>query len=120
LAHDGVLDTDACKPPGRRRLVDRGFVEVLVQRLPAGEATAKELIPPRDRDPRHIVEDLVDADPCTGVRIGEVVVRRDETQARIARAWIDLRAIDEQGRVPAPAARLCAELMELGDGANLD
>jgi len=45
---------------------------------------------------------------------------RKETQTWVARAWVDLRTVDEEGRVPAPATRLGADLMELGDGADLD
>jgi hypothetical protein len=100
--------------------LDRGFVEVLVERLVERESTTKELVATRDRHPRHVVEDLVDADSRAGVRVGKVCPGCDETHPRVAGAGLDLRAVDKQDRVPAPAARLCADLVELGDGAHFD
>ena len=120
MPHQSVLDADSGEPTCRRRLLDRGLVELFVQGLLWREASAKEHVAPGDRDPRHVVEDLVHADPDPGVRVRKGCARSSKPQNWIARAWVDLRTVDDEGRVPAPAAGLGADLMELGDGADLD
>src|SRR5713226_5720612 len=67
--HDGVFDRDAGEPPCRGRALDRTFVKRLVKRLLRREPTAKELVTSGNRDPGHVVEDLVHADSGPGVRV---------------------------------------------------
>src|SRR5205807_5590207 len=92
------------EPPGRRRPSDRRLVERVVEDLPGSQATPEELRTARDRDPVHVRENAVDADADTRLRPRKVRAGRGEAETRIGRVGVDLRAVHENRRMPAPPA----------------